>query len=206
MDNQNITPEKIRNLNIHELRDVARQVGVYSPTTLSKPQLLSAIYESIGASRQEYERALDVQSKGRPARKRIIDQTSMVGLTNVQPKNQGSAQSFYLDSTPDYEENAPVMGFQNSLQSIFLYPTNFSSYTPTRKPIVDKQTGIVVNRSGELWLVKYPALLCETDILLTPELILEYMLKEGDTVVYEQNYDLDSDICTIGKIINIQRR
>ena len=75
MNQANITPEKIRTLNIHELREVARQVGVYSPTTLSKPELLSAVFECIGASRQQYKQALDVQSKGRPARKRIIDQT-----------------------------------------------------------------------------------------------------------------------------------
>ena len=205
MNQANITPEKIRTLNIHELREVARQVGVYSPTTLSKPELLSAVFECIGASRQQYEQALDVQSKGRPARKRIIDQTALVGLTNVQPQTFKDQQSFYLDDIPDYDET-PTLHMSNAMQSISMYPENFAQYKPKREPIIDIQTGTVVNREGELWLVKYPSLLCETDILLTPEQILTYGLKEGDQVTYEQNFDLDSDICTIGKVINIQHK
>ena len=45
--------EKISNMRIHELRDFARSVGVNSPTTMKKEQLIEEITEKLSGLNEE---------------------------------------------------------------------------------------------------------------------------------------------------------
>jgi len=64
----NFTEEELYKLNIHELRDLAREIGVSSPTTKQKGDLISATLAIVyGEAPKRDTRA----SAGRPARRRV---------------------------------------------------------------------------------------------------------------------------------------
>ena len=64
MDN-NLSVEKLNSLGIYELRTIARQIGVYSPTTLKKGEIIEKIQNIITGK----EKPSDKKSKqGRPAK------------------------------------------------------------------------------------------------------------------------------------------
>lgn len=70
--NTNFTEEELYKLNIHELRDIARQIGVHSPTTKKKEELvaesLEIVYGVKPAAQKRKGAGRPVRTKTKPSR------------------------------------------------------------------------------------------------------------------------------------------
>ncbi len=82
---------ELNELRIHELRDLARKMGVSSPTTLKKEEIISEIMEILSGSKAP---ASKVSKQGRPARNQdktlsitdVFEDTKEIKKEEVKPK------------------------------------------------------------------------------------------------------------------------
>lgn len=65
MNYANITVDSLQNLGIYELRNLARQIGVYSPTQFKKDELIEKVMAIVRGEEQPY---LKKSKQGRPAK------------------------------------------------------------------------------------------------------------------------------------------
>ena len=108
---------KLNNLRIHELRDFARNVGVKSPTSLKKEEIIEQVLLILSGESQPY---VNLTKQGRPAKsQQQLDQ--LVDL--FVPKNstfdvQTTPRNYELFSDDRFEllANAPAASYNEPQQ------------------------------------------------------------------------------------------
>ena len=99
----NFTEKELYKLNIHELRDSARDLGVSSPTTKSKSELIAKMLEIVyGVAPVKNEKS----QAGRPARKKSKPSQLLFEIGNS-------------DTEVNEDENAFVKKYENNPSDIF---------------------------------------------------------------------------------------
>lgn len=152
-------------LRIHELRDLARKMGVKSPTTLKREELIQEINKIMQGEAKPYIKA---NKQGRPAR------------------NQSSNFNVKDLFVPNYEELVDYSPKTYSQAHYEDYTWELSMpqvvYTKETDTSVDKCEGYVDIRKGFGMLRQKDFLPRSTDKFISPIIIKKFGLKSGDWV------------------------
>ena len=157
---ENISRETLENLGIYELRNVARQVGVYSPTTCKKAELIDKVMAIVLGDEQPYERKTN---QGRPAKQISgLDEILKIFVPTFENEN------FYEQAYQKDQIFSPTL-FEN----IKVLPDNVESFA-----------GYVKLLSGGYAVVLEKAYFesNQNSYYITPNMLKESNLKEGDFV------------------------
>ncbi len=99
MNKSNLSREVLINMNLLELRDLARELGVHSPTVLKKEELVDKTLAVLNGEAEPTEKS----KRGRPP-KPITDIKSLVGVLNDKPSEESETET---------EDNRPInQGFR----------------------------------------------------------------------------------------------
>jgi len=141
-DFANFNEEELYKLNIHELRDIARDIGVSSPTTKKKEEL---IQKTLAIVYGEEPKVIKKAGAGRPVRVKAKPSKLIYSLDNSnRAELQESAENLFTDR---YNNN-PIKMFNNLkvASSKSEYLTNKSSVNADELLFVE---GVVVNNGDE---------------------------------------------------------
>lgn len=156
MDLRMFSKEGLCELNIHELRKFGQEIGVRSPSSLNKADLVENIYAIITGIQLPYKQK---DKRGRPAKATINDNL----LNNIKSVNTfGSAQN--------------SLGFVNvASQGNEIYVTDNIPKNLIRH-------GIFMKNKSAGKICKFPYVESEQDAYICNELILDYNLHDFDVV------------------------
>ena len=157
---ENISRETLENLGIYELRNVARQVGVYSPTTCKKGDLIEKIMAIVLGEEVPYTKKTN---QGRPAKSISgLDEILKIFVPTYENEN------FYQKTHAKEQVFSPTF-FEN----IKVLPENVESFSGYLKMLPNNyavvfQKGYFENNQNSYYI--------------TPTMLKESNLKEGDYV------------------------
>ena len=192
-------------LRIHELRDLARKMGVKSPTTLKREELIKEINKIMQGEAKPYIKA---NKQGRPAR----NQTNNFKLNDLfVPK---------FDEILDSDDNAYTQSDFGEYTWELSMPQVV--YTTETDMSVDECEGFVDIRKGFGMLRKADFIPRKTDKFISPIIIKKFGLKSGDWVKgssrfiaadkpevlvdvisdeISRKFDFDAEVDTCGKVL-----
>ena len=158
MDLGNFSREELYAINIHELRKLGQQVGVKSPSSLNKEDLVENIYSIITGIQMPYKQK---DKRGRPTKARVDDKFfyDIKNLTTF-----GSAQN--------------SLGYGSVASQASEY--YFAGDIP--KHLIKRGTFIKTKNAGKI--CKYPYVESEQDAYIGQDLINDYNLRDFDIVDY----------------------
>lgn len=111
MDASKIDIEKLDKLRIHELRDVARQLGVKSPTSLTKGRIIEEVRLIVSGDKDPY---YNTHRQGRPTKAETIDFADFTAATT--PLVDALTKPWQVESvTPSYVLKCNEFEFTKSL-------------------------------------------------------------------------------------------
>ncbi len=99
MSNDFIDLERIEKLRIHELRDFAREIGVKSPTSLNRPELVEQIRLILTGEQKPY---FNVRKQGRPARREELDMVELITPNENQLYEADKSTFRFVENNPSY--------------------------------------------------------------------------------------------------------
>lgn len=111
MDASKIDIEKLDKLRIHELRDVARQLGVKSPTSLTKGRIIEEVRLIVSGDKDPY---YNTHRQGRPTKAETIDFADFTAATT--PLVDALTKPWQVETvTPSYVLKCNEFEFTKSL-------------------------------------------------------------------------------------------
>lgn len=155
----NLSKEALENLGIYELRSVARQVGVYSPTKYKKDILIGKITAIVSGEEQPY---IKKTNQGRPPKQIAgLDEILNIFVPNIEQKDQFEQK---------FHENlfTPAL-----MQTIKVLPNNFEEFEGYLR-ILNGNYGVVF-KNGYFEGNKHT-------YYLTPQILTKIGLREGDHI------------------------
>lgn len=153
----NLSKEALENLGIYELRNVARQVGVYSPTKFKKDVLIQKITAIVSGEESPHVRKTN---QGRPAKQIAgLDEILSIFVPNIEQKN--------MFETQFQEKLFPTC----MMQTIKVLPDNFEDFQGYLK-ILPYNYGVIF-QNGYFQGNKHT-------YYITPQLLTQTGLREGD--------------------------
>lgn len=201
--------EYIQKLRIHELRDFARQMGVSSPTTMKKEELIDKIQSIIGnvdengtlASNSKNQEPLDffalLTSPNSDIINDLVNKTSRmtsesdeydVGNTLIVKKNRVKPTSPYAYPTNDF------VGFNFKLSQPII----------ERDSSVSEMEGLVDIHPKGYGIVRFNGFVpSKSDAYITLALIRKYNLQKGDIVKGKVKYILENKPKIMFDIISV---
>lgn len=180
--------KKIEDLGIYELRTLARSVGVQSPTSKKREELIQAIHGILEGKENPY---LKKDGRGRPAKSATaLDQLSSVFVPsslNYDLEKQGDKYTLLKDN--EY----PFAFHQNQA----MYQTNATDTLISVQGIVDQNTmGVYILR------VKFYDFSKE-DIFIPQDIVQSYKITIGDMVEGKAEYLDQTHPLTLKEIATI---
>lgn len=152
--------EKIENLRIHELRDVAREIGVKSPTSLNRPELVQQIRLIIAGEQKPY---FNVRKQGRPARHEDLDVSSLI------TPNEDELYSDPLTKPWNFAHDNPAYMLKCN-------EADFDKVLPTDKPV----SGYVdIHPDGYGLLRRNGFMPSSNDTFIPHQIVTKYQLVSG---------------------------
>lgn len=198
--------EYIQKLRIHELRDFARQVGVSSPTTMKKEDLINKIQELIGEDKSETGEQLSNQAP--------IDFFKLLTSPNSNIINELVAKSTKKIKNDDEDKYGNTLVYKKSsvINPNTPYATNdYISFnlqlsqndTPFGNDVSEIEGYLDIHPNG-YGIVRYNGFVPDSrDAYLTLALIRKYNLKKGDFVRGKVKYILENKPKIMFDIISI---
>ena len=116
----NFTEEELYKLNIHELRDIARQIGVQSPTTKKKEELVSQTLQIVYG---EMPRSIAKTGAGRPVRNKTKPSRIVYDLQNQYKSGMVVEDNIF---TSKYIENPENIFISSMLSSLRVFSMSMS--------------------------------------------------------------------------------
>lgn len=170
------TKEGLLNLGIYELRELGRDVGVISPTTLKKEQLVDEILKVIYGQVPKREVG---KGRGRPARNRQKPCKIFVDLIE-------QIETPVVDSSFIYEKKDEAKSFDFSLlgQNMVASPKQTYAVDTTNESVAKLTRGVVCFEQGQSFVRKLRFVHSNSDVTLPDKLIEDYDLKDNDIVEY----------------------
>ena len=178
----NYTRDNLDKLGIYELRTLAREVGVYSPTTLKKNELMDQILNIVSGKEKPY---VNLEKRGRPPK-----EMSRIGeikqIFNVKDDDvQYTRKSKITTNGGSFNQITTSLG-QNQKKMCGYF-----------KPFTETEGYILNLNSNNIFNVQS---------VISSQLIEDYSLKEGDYLCYTCSYCNDvKDITVVDEIISINK-
>ena len=199
--------EHIQKLRIHELRDFARQIGVSSPTTMKKEDLIEKIQEIVGSDtaviseKSNNQQPVDFFSLLTSPTSDVINELVSKSIKNPDDDSNEKLASTLIVKKNSIASNSP-----------FAYPTN--DFISLNLKLSQKNSdfgGDVGEAEGYLdihpngyGIVRYNGFVPDNrDAYLTLALIRKYHLKKGDYVRGKVKYILENKPKIMFDIISI---
>lgn len=201
--------EYIQKLRIHELRDFARQVGVSSPTTMKKEELIEKILEIIGnesGSQEKNEKEpFDFFA--------LLTSPDSDIINDVIAKSVVKSEGNYTDT--NYLDNTLVVKKNNFINpnAPYSYPTNdfisFNFQLSQGKPTIcgdisEAEGYLDIHPSGYGIIRKSGFIPTANDAYVTLALIKKYNLKKGNYVRGKAKFILENRPKIMFDIISIE--
>ena len=198
--------EYIQKLRIHELRDFARQVGVSSPTTMKKEDLINKIQELIGEDKSETGEQLSNQAP--------IDFFKLLTSPNSNIINELVAKSTKKIKNDDEDKYGNTLVYKKSSVTNPNTPYATNDYisfnlqlsqndTPFGNDVSEIEGYLDIHPNG-YGIVRYNGFVPDSrDAYLTLALIRKYNLKKGDFVRGKVKYILENKPKIMFDIISI---
>ena len=178
-------------LGIYDLRQLGRDVGVCSPTTLKKEQLVDAILEVIYG---EAPKRRIGKGRGRPTRR--ADKPSKIFLDLID-----RAASPKCETTFIYEDDNEYLNSGFTFASMVASPS--MSYESEEGEGLLKRGVVAVLAGGEYVVRKYRFVASNTETQINSELVAKYNLKDNDIIEYLEEDNKVVQIVTInGELIS----
>ena len=176
-----LSEEMLNGLGIYELRTIARQIGVYSPTTLKKGEIIEKIQNIITGKEKPTARKT---KQGRPAK----------GIAKLNDIMDIFASSTNVDFTYAQKLNGDVSKnvFKHSLNSLNQHETMFSGVFQN----VDIDHGVIYEDDFDYITIK-------NKCIVTSNFIDAFKLRDGDRVSCKCNYDDKQDNLVVIDVITI---
>ncbi|MCK9574510.1 MAG: hypothetical protein WCX32_03315 [Clostridia bacterium] len=174
MDNKNFNPENLDTLSIFELRNLGRQLGVYSPTLYKKQELIDQIMQIINGDIAPHIRKTN---QGRPPKSLISTPDIMEAFINKAGNNR-----------KNYDYKSPM---EFSYESVANYNADYK--TKNFKQVLDQSDDSTVNGIVEIINSNLGFLHVDfikslsNGIYISPTLINKYNLRSGDVVTAKTN-------------------
>jgi len=167
------TREDLLNLGIYELRDLGRDVGVHSPTTLKKEALVDNILSIIYG---EIPKQVIGKTRGRPARKKEKPNNLFVDL---------------IERVKEPDNNAYFMGDEGySYQLKDLLSTKVASFNSTYVNSAEDnagnflRSGVLCEEGNNFYIRKLKFIKSDDDVEISKNIVKSYNLKENDRIEY----------------------
>lgn len=174
--------EKLNSFGIYELRTIARQLGVYSPTLFKKDELITKIEDIMSGKEKPYVRKT---KQGRPA-KGITKLNDIIEVLSPYNKSEGMT---YLDNI------APVYDIGKLKTPIASFDANKIKFSGLYNRI-NEEYGMLFEQDSSNSNKK-------VNCIITDNLIKEYKLKEGDLVKCLCNFVEDEKTLFVSKVLSI---
>ena len=163
------TRDDLLNLGIYELRDLGRDVGVCSPTTLKKENLIDAI---LGVVYGEIPKRKAGKGRGRPTRRMERPSNIFLGLVDRSNSPRCETNILFGKDEEEFCLSAQVASFAKE----------YLDDEDDGVAIVSE--GIVCEEEGSYFVRKYKFVPSETDIKISEEIIKQHNLRDNDVVEY----------------------
>lgn len=177
----NYTRDNLDKLGIYELRTLAREVGVYSPTTLKKNELMDQILNIVSGKEKPY---VNVERRGRPP-KEISRMGEIKQIFNIKDdKVQYATKSKLNICDGTFNQISSNLGHNQKKMCGYF------------KPFSDTE-GYILNLKNNLFTIQS---------VISAQIIEDYDLREGDYLCYTCSYCNEiKDITKVDDIISINK-
>ena len=186
------TREDLLNLGIYELRDLGRDVGVASPTTLKKQDLVDKILAIIYG---EIPKQVVGKGRGRPARAKTKPSKAYISLIESFDEYDNERAFIYPDG-----ENEAVFDEGSFLSSrVASIKTDYVVDDDKKEALDILKTGVVCEENGVYYARKLKFVKTVDDCEIPKSMVRDYALVENDTIEFLKD-DTENKIVQIFKI------
>jgi len=185
------TREDLLKLGIYDLREIGREVGVPSPTTLKKEELIEYI---IGIIYGGPVKKQEGYKRGRPARNKEKSYHKFVDL--IERIEAPRLTSSLIEKGDEFFDEAFL--YFDKLTSKVASPSSVYTNDLFSGSEITLTKGVVISVDDRLYVRKNTTLPQIQDVYLSDIHIKDYNLKEGDEIEYLPNPD-----GSIGQIIKV---
>ncbi len=169
------TKDELLNLGIYELRELGRDVGVISPTTLKKEQLVDEILKIIYGHKPKREVG---KGRGRPARTRQKPCKVFVDLIE-------QIETPVVDTSFIYESHPENKSFDYAYMEKAMVASPKEGYVVDSPDGAPKLThGVVCIEKDGCYVRKLRFVHSASDVILSKKFIEDYDLRDNDLVDY----------------------
>lgn len=182
---ETIEREKLEALSIFELRDLARKVGVYSPTVLQKGKLIEEINLILSGQKEPF---VPKNRQGRPAKK-LSGYDNIVNV--LLPSNPTDLPTFDDKNAPKANPNIITM-MQNIDDAQYSAPVLKHGFVE----LLENRSALVVpNIDDHVALSDYVYIVIQT--------VEKYNLKSGDEIICNANFISKDKPMVLSDIVSI---
>lgn len=171
------TREDLLKLGIYDLREIGREVGVPSPTTLKKQDLVNYIVGIIYGTEQKKQ---DGNLRGRPARSKQKSYQKFVDL--IDKLDSPKINSSFIDKTNDFFDNS--FSFTDTLSVKVASPSQEYSNDALEQNELVLSKGVVCIANSGFVVRKLRYVESVSDTKIPEKLAREYNLQEDDMIDY----------------------
>lgn len=187
------TRDDLVKLGIYDLRELGREIGVPSPTTLKKDELVDYI---VGIIYGTAEKKSDGMLRGRPARNKQKPYQKFVDLID-KIESPVLSTSIINSDGEDYENS---FYYRDFLSSKVASPSVPFTNDADQSDCLTLQKGVVCETEGAFYLRKLRYFGKINDVPLSDSLVFDYNLKPDDIVDYLPGKD--GEVAQIIKVNN----
>lgn len=184
------TKEDLNNLGIYDLREIGRSVGVPSPTTMKKEQLIDYILKIIYGEDIKTSKG---KLRGRPARKTQKSNNLFIDL--IEKVETPKCNKTFIDRN-NYNVGSFAYGglISSKVASSSSSYINSAEYTDDNLCL---KTGTVCYEEDKIVVRKYRFAASVTDPFIPKKIVEDYGLRDNDII----EYLLDNDGASVAQVI-----
>ncbi len=184
------TREDLLKIGIYDLRELGREVGVPSPTTLKKEELIDYI---VGILYGQIPKNSSKTLRGRPARAREKSYQKFIDL--IDKVEAPKCNNNFISKEDDHFDTS----FAYSGTVLSKVASYKEDYVNAVKDDVLLKKGVVCFEDNNFYVRKLRFVATKTDAVIPTQLVNEYNIKDNDII----DYFLDEDEQKVSQIIKI---
>ncbi len=176
LENNMFTRDDLLSQGIYELRKLGREVGVPSPTTLKKEQLVEAILAVIYGEKPKRNVG---KGRGRPVREGNKPCKLFLNLID-EVKEPENLSTFVYDK----KEEDLSFNYGGLLSSRVASPSERYNNDAKDSDVVTLKQGVVCVEGDEFYVRRYKFIPTDEDLIIPRQIVEDYCLKDNDLIEY----------------------